>query len=612
LNTQYDFVVSGVVKDVPKNSDLVFDVVLPFEFLKETGTDLQQWFSNSYWTFVKLKPEINWNDFSSKIKDRLKKEDNEAKNDLFLFPVKNFHLHSLDGKNEQIEKVRLFSLIAFVILLIACINFMNLATARSTKRSKEVGLRKVVGANRIQLVRQFFSESILLTLLALFLALLLVEILLPGFNGLSGKELEIEYFSNSFLLIVIGVAILTGIIAGSYPAIFLSSFQPVKVLKENLNTGKQGSVLRRALVIVQFSLSIILIISTTIVYSQLDFMKNKELGYNKENILYVPVEGNLKAKYDLFREQLLKNKLIINVASGSHRPSLFGTNGGGFEWDGKDPNEDVLVTMAGTDEEYASVFNLNLAEGRYFSKEFGSDTLTGIVINEKLAGLMGDDQALGKFIRRGDESYQVLGVLKDFHYNTVKNAIEPLVIYNTKEWSNFVFIKVDGKNTREALSYIKEIHSNINPEYPFDYKFMNEEYDKLFRSEERQGKLYYYFAVLAIFISALGLFGLASFMAEQRRKEIGVRKVLGSSIIQIVVLLSKSFALLVLIANIIAWPLAYLFMKDWLEDFAYRININAGVFILSGLIALLIALAAVSYQAFKAAKTNPVNTLKYE
>ncbi|MFO7446628.1 MAG: ABC transporter permease [Ignavibacteriaceae bacterium] len=612
LNTQYNFIVSGVVKDVPKNSDFVFDVVLPFEFIAETGTKLDEWFSNSYWTFVKLKPEVNWKDFSAKIKDRLKKEDSEAKNDLFLFPVKDMHLYTLDGTNQQIEKVKLFSVIAFAVLLIACINFMNLATARSAKRSKEVGLRKVVGANRSQLVKQFFSESVLLTLLAMFIAILLVEILLPGFNDLSGKELQIQYFSNSFIFIIIGVTLLTGIIAGSYPAVFLSSFNPIKVLKENLNTGKKGTILRRALVIVQFSLSIILLISTIVVYSQLSFMKNKELGYNKENILYVPVKGSLQNKYDVFRETLLKNKFVVDVASASHRPSQYGTNGSGFEWDGKSPDEDVLITFVGSDENYASVFDFKLSEGRYFSREFGSDSINGVVINEKLAGLIGDGLVVGKFIRRGDDNYQIIGVLKDFHFNTVKVAIEPLIIFNTKQWSNFVFVKVEGENTSSALSYIEEMHSNINPDYPFEYRFLDAEYDKLFRSEERQGKLYNYFAILAVLISALGLFGLASFMAEQRRKEIGVRKVLGSSIFQIIILLSKSFAGLVLIANIIAWPLAYFFMKDWLESFAYRTEINPGFFILSGFIAFLIALTAVSYQAYKAAKTNPVNTLKYE
>ncbi|RPI73267.1 MAG: ABC transporter permease [Ignavibacteriales bacterium] len=612
INTKFDFLVSGVLKNIPSNSDLKFDVVLPFEFLKELGVQMDSWFSNSYWTFIKLKDGIQWQDFSLKIKNRLKKEGEDVKNELFFFQFSDFHLYTLDGNNQPIDRVRLFIIIAFVILIIACINFMNLSTARSAKRSREVGLRKVVGANRSQLINQFFGESILLTFFALCLSLLLVEILLNGFNELAGKEIEINYLSNNFFLIVIAVAVITGIISGSYPAIFLSSFSPVKILKENLNTGNKGSFLRRILVIIQFSLSIILLVSTIVVYNQLNFMKNKEVGYNKENVFYIPAKGNLIDKYEVLKKRLLNDKNILNVSISSHRPSFVWTNGGGYEWEGKDPNEDVLISMMTVDEDFQKTFDLKIAEGRFFSNEYPADTIDAVVINEKFANLMGEGQKAGSIIKRDEENYRVIGVLKEFNFNPVKFPIEPLIMWYSKSWANYIFIKANGQSTSEAIEYTQKIHSEINPSYPFNYTFLNDEFDKIFKTEERLGKLFNYFAVLAVLISCLGLFGLASFMAEQRRKEIGVRKVLGSSILQIVILLSKSFTSLVLIANIIAWPFAYFFMKDWLNDFAYRIDLNIGFFILSGLIALVVALLAVTYQAVKAASANPVKSLRYE
>jgi ABC-type antimicrobial peptide transport system permease subunit len=614
INAKYDFVITGVLENVPSNSDLDFNIVIPYEFLKEIGVGLDEWFSNSDWTFVQLKSGVDWEEFSKKIKNRLKKEDSETKSELFLFPFEKYHLYTLDGNNEQIDKVRLFSIIAFAVLLIACINFMNLSTARSAKRSKEVGLRKVVGANRTQLIKQFFSESIALTLIALFIALLFVELLLPGFNELAAKKLDANYLSNGFVFIVLSVTLITGIVAGSYPALFLSSFSPVKVLKENLHTGKQGSFLRKILVVIQFSLSIILIISTIVIYSQLNYMKNKEVGYNDQNVFYIRAKGDLIEKYEAFKDMLLRDRNVLNVSIGSGRLSSVGINGGGFEWEGKDPNEDVLVSMIMVDDDFQETFDLKLAEGRFFSKEFPSDTVDAVVINEKFAGLMSEGPKTGTIIKRDSSNYRVrvIGVLKDFHFSPVRFPIEPLMMWYSKFWASYVFVKVDGKNTSEALDYVKQTYAEINPAYPFNYTFLDEEYDRLYKNEERLGKLFNYFAVLAVLISCLGLFGLASFMAEQRRKEIGVRKVLGSSVAQVVVLLSKSFAGLVLISNIIAWPFAYFFMKDWLEDFAYRIDMNAFNFIISAAIALLVALIAVSYQAVKAASANPIKSIKYE
>ncbi|HEX3072082.1 MAG TPA: ABC transporter permease [Ignavibacteriales bacterium] len=620
LNNQYEFMVTGVLADMPANSDIQFEILVPYEFGREVSPEFfDNWFYNNYHTFVKLNAGIDAEKFSAKIKNRIKQEGEDTSTEIFLFPMTKTHLYSLNGENQPIAKVKLFTVIAIVILLIACINFMNLATARSAKRSKEVGLRKTLGAQRLQLIQQFFSESIILTLISLVLAVILVELLLPGFNQLSGKELSVNYFSNGFLLIILGITVLTGIAAGSYPALFLSSFNPIAVLKENINTGSKGAALRKGLVIFQFALSVILLISTFIVYSQLDYMKNMELGMNKENILYIPVKGDIGAQYYTFKNELLRNRNVSAVSVSSNKPAMMYSNGGGWEWEGKNPNDDVLVTFVSADPDYADVFNLKLAEGRFFRSDNPSDSVDGCVINEAFANLMGDGPKTGKILTRGEGvSLRILGVLKDYHYNSVKDKIAPMIMFPTRNnpsflfAKNFIFIKIKGNDISGTMDYINRTYSAFNPAYPFNYFFLDQDFDKLFKSEERMGKLFNYFAVLAIFISCLGLFGLASFMAEQKQKEIGIRKVLGANTLQTTFLLSKSFVYLVVLANIIAWPVAYYFMSSWLEDYPNRISISPWIFLLSGLTALLIAFLTVSYQAIKASLMNPVKSLKYE
>lgn len=619
FNNKYEFMVTGVLKDIPLNSGLQFDIIVPYEFIKELSPQgYDSWFTNSYNTYVKLNPGVKGEEFSAKIKYRLKKEDKDATTTLSVFPFADTHLYTLDGENQPIAKVKLFSIIALVILLIACINFMNLATARSAKRSKEVGLRKTLGAQRRQLVQQFFSESVILTLLSLVIAVILVELLLPGFNKLSGKELFVNYFSNGFLFIIVGITLLTGIAAGSYPALFLSSFSPITVLKENINTGSKGAALRKGLVIFQFSLSVILIISTIVVFSQLNYMKNMKLGINKENVLYIRAKGDMQKSYYAFKNEMQKNPNILNVAVSNTKPTSMYMNGGGFEWEGKDPNEDVLVTFMSCDEDYAGVFNLKVLEGRFFNPETPSDTADGCVINETFAKLIGHGPVVGKILTLGDYKIRILGVLKDFHFNTVKEKIGPLLIIpavNSPGYinaKNFIFLKIKGEDITNTVNFINKTYSSFEPVHPFQYAFMDEDYDNLFKSEERTGTLFNYFAVLAIFISCLGLFGLASFMAEQKRKEIGIRKVLGANAFQTTLMLSKSFIYLVIIANIIAWPAAYYFMSNWLEDYPNRISISPWIFLASGIIALLIAFFTVSYQAIKASLMNPVKSLKYE
>jgi ABC-type antimicrobial peptide transport system permease subunit len=619
INEKYEFTVTGILKNAPKNSDFQFGIVLPYEFIKQLFPDYYtSWFSNWFDTYVKLNPGVSAESFSKKIKYRLKKEGDDATTTLAVFPYADTHLYTLNGENQPITRVKMFTIIAFVILLIACINFMNLATARSAKRSKEVGLRKTLGAQRSHLVQQFFSESVILTLIALAIAIFLVELLLPGFNTLTGKELSVNYLSNGFLFIIIGITLLTGIAAGSYPAVFLSSFNPITVLKENINTGSKGAALRKGLVIFQFALSVMLIISTLVVYSQLDYMKNMKLGMNKENVLYVRAKGSINANYEPFKSELLKNPNVVNVAVSNTKPASMYYNGSGWEWEGKDPNDDVLITFALCDYDYAKVFNIDLLDGRFFSPDVPSDTVDGCVINETFAKLMGPGSKVGQALRSGDSKLRIIGVLKDFHFNSVKDKIGPLLLRPLRLRSdfavanNFIFLKIKGKDVSKTINFINKTYSRFEQTHPFQYSFMDDDYDKLFKSEERMGKLFNYFAILAIFISCLGLFGLASFMAEQKRKEIGIRKVLGANTIQMTLLLSKSFVYLVLSANIIAWPVAYYFMSSWLEDYPNRISISPWIFLFSGLSALLIAVLTVSYQAIKASLMNPVKSLKYE
>jgi cell division protein FtsX len=495
---------------------------------------------------------------------------------------------------------------------------MNLATARSAGRAKEVGLRKVVGALRNHLVARFYSESMIYAFLSLVIALGLVRLFLPWFNMLSGKMLSLNLWANKGILLgVVGITALTGILAGSYPAVFLSSFHPVRVLKGNFKAGAGGALFRRVLVVVQFTLSVFLIIGTAVVYKQMVYMKSKALGYDKEQVLYIPLRGTTPQSYGALRQELRKDPRVLAVASTSHLPCAIGSNSGGVNWEGKDPQQVVLVSMCGVDFDFLDVMKIELLEGRNFSRDFKTDAQEAFLVNEEVRKLMNKQAAAGESFSFVGRDGRVVGVMKNFHFEEMQSKIEPLAVFldvtaGRPQRANFALLRVAPGGVPGTIEAVQRAWTAVNPGFPFDIRFLNDRIDEMYRTEERAGGLLRTFAVLAILIACLGLFGLASFTAEQRTREIGIRKILGASVPQITVMLCREFFILVFLANILAWPAAYWAMANWLKSYAYRTTLEPMVFVLALGVALGIAILTVSFQALRAAFASPSESLKYE
>lgn len=631
INNQFEFTVTGVLKDLPTNTILSFDVLVPFEFLKDLGRTIDQWGWNSIVTFVQLHEKAVVSEVNGKITelrhskvldtfqddpDGLEQFKKREKTNFMLNPLIDVHLHSYFGYSKSmgfILYVYIVTVIAAFVLLIACINFMNLSTARSANRAKEVGLRKVVGAMKGHLIRQFYGESILLAFIAMLIAILLVLIILPGFNTFVEKEYSIMNISEWQLLLgMMVVTLFTGIISGSYPALLLSSFQPVKVLSGALSSGSKGAMFRKVLVVFQFTLSITLIIATIVMFFQIRYMKNKELGYEKEHLVYIPLRGDTQNSYEVLKNELLKGEKVINVTGTNHTPTHIGSNSGGAEWDGKDPNFRTLISFNAVDFDYVETMKIDMIEGRTFSKEFSTDTSSAFLVNEEVVKLMGTESAVNKRFEFLGQDGKIVGVMKNFHFQSVSEKIEPLALYVQPRQVNYAVIRLQAGEIQPGLDYVKNVWLAVNPNYPFDYKFVEDELNNVYKGWSRLSSLLKYFTIVAIFIACLGLFGLASFTAEQRTKEMGVRKVLGASIAGLVILMSREFAKWVLIANIIAWPVAYFTMNNWLQSFAYRIDLSIWIFLSTAVLAFVIAILTVSYQSIKVSLANPVKSLRYE
>ena len=617
-DNKYDFLVTGVLKKIPLNSHLQFDFIIPFIFGRELNYTVDRWGNSQFRTYVQLQKGIPVQEVIQKISGYLyDKPTIEKDARLNLQPLIRIHLHSnyeFDSAHGDITYVTIFSLVAFFILFIACINFMNLATARSGNRAREVGMRKVAGAHRTDIIKQFFGESILLAFIALVFALIIVKLLLPAFNNLAAKELSMNISGNLLgLLVLFGIALLTGIISGSYPAIFLSSFQPARVLKGSLQSGQKGSVFRKILVVTQFTLTILLIICTVVVYNQLNYLRNKKLGYDKEHMIYMGMRGEMRAKFDTLKNELLKNSNILGITASSNVPTYgYSFSNSLWHWEGQNPDEETLMRAVFIDDDYFKTFGMEMAEGRSYSREFSTDATEAIIVNEEAVKAMKMKSPLGKRLSLNEHNFKIIGVVKNYNFRSLRQKIDPLILIYERQASRALFAKLKSDNISQTIGYIEKIREKFAPGYPFNYHFLDEALDDLYRSEERIGTIFRYFSVLAIFISCLGLFGLASFMAEQRTKEIGIRKVLGATVSNIVLLLSKEFAKWVFVANVIAWPIAYYAVNKWLQGFAYRTTIGLWIFILAAVMVLFIALLTVSYQSFKAAMANPVNALKYE
>ncbi|HEY6899844.1 MAG TPA: FtsX-like permease family protein, partial [Puia sp.] len=512
----------------------------------------------------------------------------------------------------RIEYVRLFTIVAVFILLIACINFMNLATAQAARRAKEIGVRKVIGAARANLIGQFIGEAMLLTFFSLTIALLLCSLILPAFNELTGKQLSIPVNTPAFWLALTGLMIITGSVAGSYPALFLSSLNPTKVLKGSLKFSWQSVFARKSLVVFQFSLSTLLIVGMIVVYRQLDYIQTKNIGYDRDHLVYIPIEGELIKKYTAFKEEVGKLPGVLAVSKMRNSPTFIQHHTGSISWPGKDPNQAARFADGIVGYDFVKTLRLQLKEGRDFSKDYPTDS-TGFLLNETAVNRIGLKNPIGATLSWGDRTGKVIGVLKDFHINSMHSTIDPLILRLDENWTwGNILIRIAPGQTRPVMAGLEKTAKNINPQFPFSYQFSDQEFTKLYKSEQLVGKLSNYFAFLGIFISCLGLFGLATFAAAQRTKEIGVRKVLGASTSGIAFLLANDFLETVGISMLVAFPIAGWAMSRWLDNFVYRISLEWWMFALAAIITTGIALLTVSYQSIRSALANPVGSLRSE
>ncbi|MGN6213248.1 ABC transporter permease [Parafilimonas sp.] len=626
FDNKNDFKVAGVFEDLPHNTTL-YDakLFLPWkkyitteDWLKRAAT---QWNNHSWQCFVQLNDNIDAAKLTAKIKNVVMAHKNAATDgveEAFIHPMDKWRLYSefKNGKAEtgRIQFVWLFAVIGVFVLLLACINFMNLSTARSEKRAKEVGIRKTVGSVRSQLVGQFLSESVLVAFLSFVLSILLVVLLLPMFNKLADKNISLPWNNGLFWLLATAFTLITGLISGSYPALYLSKFEPIKVLKGTFRVGKYASLPRKILVIVQFTFSIALIIGTIIVYKQIQFAQNRPVNYDKAGLITIPMTTpDLYGHYDAIRSDLIATGVVENMAESSSPTTAVYSNQIGFNWQGKDPNSLPSFGTIAVTVDFGKTIGWQIKEGRDFSKDFATDSL-GMILNEAAVKLINMKRDIvGQNIQFNDQNYTVVGVIKDMVMESPYQPVTPTVFLYDPNWANVISVKIKpGVGVKDALGKIEAVFKKYNPSSPFDYTFNDEEYAKKFADEQRVGRLATFFTILAIFISCLGLFGLASFVAEQRKKEIGVRKVLGASVFNLWQMLSKEFALLVGISCLIAIPLAWYYLAGWLEHYNYKTDISWWIFIVSCVGALMVTLITVSFQAIKAAIANPVKSLRTE
>lgn len=625
LDNKDNFTVSGVMKDLPNNTVFNYEFLIPWSYIKLDKKQDLGWSDNSTRTYVMLKQNASIASANAKIKGlKQKYGDDDARKmkwELFLYPLSRSYLYAsftngVEDNNGRSKFIQLFGLIAGFILLIACINFMNLSTARSEKRAKEVGIRKVVGAQKASLVLQFIGESVFLSFLAGIIAIVIVLLCLPDYNQLTEKDLFINFADVSTWLMLIGFILFTGLLAGSYPAFFLSSFHPVKVLKGTFKKVDALITPRKALVILQFSFAIVLIICTIIVKQQIDYARNREMGYNKDNLVYHMMTGDIPKNYILIKNELLQSGVAVAVTKTNSPLTDRWSDGWGQNWKGKDPNDRTSFDRFLEDEGLGKTAGLQFVQGRDLDlKQFPTDS-TGLIINESSLKIMKFKNPIGQVVSDLGIDWHIVGVVKDFILTNPYEPTRPILICGAKPGFmqfNVIQMKFNGQNPMaDNLKKAQVIFQKYNPQYPFDYKFVDESYAEKFDNEKRQGTLAALFAGLTIFISCLGLFGLASYTAENRIKEIGVRKVLGASVTEITTLLSKDFLALVVISLVVATPVAYWAMSKWLMSYSYRVSINWWVFALAGGLSIVIALITVSYQSIKAALANPIRSLRSE
>ena len=621
VENKAQFTVTGVFKEIPENSMLSFSCVIPFSYLKEIGMEDKSWGNNEIFTFVQLEKDADIKSVSKKLTDIVVENAPQITTKYNVFPLLDIHLHGQFGFKETkgpVIVVSIFTLIAIFVLLIACINFINLSTAKASGRGKEIGIKKVAGADQMSMIIQFMLESLLLVAVSMVLAMILIGLMLGTFNNISGKSFNLsDLFRFKFIINFIIVGLVAGFISGIYPALYLSSFKPVTVLKGEADSSKENGRLRQILVVVQFTLSILIATSAIFMYKQLKFMQEKDLGFTKENLICIPMPDNLKPKYYSLKKELEKETLVKGVTASMWNPTMMGSNSGGASWDGKDPEKQVLIGTNAIDYDYLKTLNMKLVSGRDFSRDFQGDmvhdTLGNFLVNEEVVKLMGIGDPVGKNFRFMGLNGTIVGVLKNFHFKGADQTIEPMAfaLADTR-YLRVILVRLTPGKIPESLKAVENTWKNIVPEYPLDYTFIDQDYDRLFRAQIRLSELLKYFTILAVIIACLGLYGLSSYSAERRTNEVGIRKVMGAGSLTVMYTLSKEFLLPVLLSILIAIPLGWLIVVNLLKQFAYRIDLSILVFLEIAGGAILIALLTVSFQAYKATGINPAEALKVE
>lgn len=624
VDNKQDYVVSGVLTEIPKNSSLQFEWVMPFKVYFDASPWLLEWGNNSLSTYVELKPGVDVASVNKQLYDFIQKRESGTIARPFLWSMNDWHLYDqfANGKatgGGRIEYVRLFSIIAWIILFIACINFMNLATSRSEKRAREVGVRKVLGAGKGNLIIQFIGEALIMSLIAASIAIVIISLCLPAFNTLVQKQLLLEFGNPTHIIGILLIALICGLVAGSYPSFYLSSFNPVSVLKGIKLKSGSAAFIRKGLVVVQFTISIVLIISTIIVYRQIQHIKSRQLGFNKNNLLSMDMVGNMANNYSSIKNDLLNTGVVDNVALSDHSTIQGGNNTSGLIWQGQAAESNILISQRYVTSSFMKTSGINVIKGRDFET---NDSMEGkklnVLITQSFEKLMSKESAIGKIIRYDEDTSNttatVVGVVNDYVYGNMYGQSDPVIFYCTApKHTTLMYVRIKPQsNTEQALAKIGAVMNKDNPAFPFNYSFVDDQFNAMFTGEMLISKLSRVFAALAIFISCLGLFGLAAYTAERRRKEIGIRKVLGSSISGIAAMLSMDFLKLVTISCFIAFPISWWMMHNWLQSFDYRTGINGWIFIIAGLLAILIAIVTISFQAIKAAIANPVKSLRSE
>ncbi|MGD9158246.1 MAG: ABC transporter permease [Desulfobacteraceae bacterium] len=624
VNNKYGLKVTGIFKNVPNNSHIHFDYVISFDTLsgmRDRAVPYNNWGNNSIYTYILLRENTDAGPFGKKIEGYIKTKFSESTADIYLQALTDIHLHSgskskYDGYG-SIYNVYMFFVISVFILLISCINYICLTTARYSMRAKEVGIRKVSGAKRPQLIVQFLCESLFITLIALILSLGLLEMFLPVFNSLSGKELNIGYFNNlPFVGIILGVAVFTGVFSGFYPAFVLSLFKPGDVLKGKFSTNRKDILFRKGMVLMQWCLSIILIIGTWIAYSQFMYLNNKNLGFDREQIVYLNMDEDLKQKYDSIKKEFLNDPGVMFVTSCMDLPNNLGNSTYDIDWEGKTDNSTFLFYNSSIDFDFIETFNLEIVEGRSFSLQYSSDSFSGsspnFIVNETAVKIMGLTDPVGKWFSIFGIKGKIVGVLKDFHHNDLNYRIGPTILSIVPDINDTLVVKVSPDNMLETISSLKKKLNLFVPDNIYEFRFYNEDFNSLYNPEKIVSKILRSFTFLGIFLASLGLIALVGFMIEKRTREIGIRKTLGASAARITLLMSAGYMKMVVMANIIAWPVAWFFLTNWLENYAYRINMRWTPFIGAGLLVLVISQLIVCCHSIKAARTRPVKSLRYE